>query len=482
VAIQSAETTARHPLPAPSEPGLGTVGQIALLAAIVASVALAGPNAGNLVFGLPYAAIGVLLAFRRPSNAIGWILCAIALAGAAGAWDWAIASAGLAIGWTGIAQSITGGLTVGLLFLLTVVFPSGRLPGGRWGAAVRVELALLVVAEIILVLSPTLNVNGLAVANPIGIPAVDANVETLVAAVTAATLIAMFVTAMSLMLVRLNRSAGVERQQLKWVIASLVAAASGFAIGLLSVPFAEQLGNDIWIPWIGAAIAFPLPPIAVGVAVMRYRLYEIDRIVNRALVYGTLTAILAGVFAALAGLTQRLIVAVTGETSDAAVVLATLAVATLYTPLRTRVESVIDLRFKYQERRFGPYREELERALSLSEPVRAARRLAAEATRELEARGCAVISEDGSPTATAGEWPLPPVMRLAIPGGHGALEAILVGPRRDGHPHDPRPIAQLEELAQTVVAAVELHALPHSPAGDRRIPSDETSAREPRGS
>ena len=191
---------------------------------------------------------------------------------------------------------------------------------------------------------------------------------------------------------------------------------------------------------------------------MRYRLYEIDRIVNRALVYGALTAILAGVFAALAGVTERLFIALTGQSSDASVVLATLAVATLYTPLRDRIEAIVDRRFKYGERRFGPYREELERSLSLSDPVRAATRLALEVHRELETKGCAVVGQDGTPSATAGEWPVSPVLRLEVPGGHGPLTAILVGPRRDGHPHDPREIENLQDLAQLAVAAVDLHS------------------------
>src|SRR5204862_497883 len=100
-------------------------------------------------------------------------------------------------------------------------------------------------------------------------------------------------------------------------------------------------------------------PLAIGIAITRYRLYEIDRLINRALVYGSLTAILAGVFTAGIGLAQRLFVAATRETSDAAIVGTTLIVATLYAPLRKRPEALVDRAFKYEAREIGAYRGEL---------------------------------------------------------------------------------------------------------------------------
>ena len=178
--------------------------------------------------------------------------------------------------------------------------------------------------------------------------------------------------------------------------------------------------------------------------------------------YGSLTAILAGVFTAAIGLAQRVFVAVTGEKSDAAIVLTTLVVATLYAPLRKRLEAIVDRRFRYDQHRFGAYRDEVTRILGLVEPSRAAERLAIEAVRELAATGGAVVDAEDRPTASAGEWPVPPAVRLAIPGGGGSLAAILVGPRLDAQPHDPRSIAELQEVAQLVAAAALIHRNPQS--------------------
>ncbi|MFL5778764.1 MAG: hypothetical protein ACJ761_07450 [Chloroflexota bacterium] len=129
--------------------------------------------------------------------------------------------------------------------------------------------------------------------------------------------------------------------------------------------------------------------------------------------------------------------------------------ATLYAPLRKRLEALVDRRFKYDERQFGPYRDEIRRILSVLDPTSAAQRLAAEVLRELSASGTAVVDHDDRPVATAGDWPVQAVVRMPIPGGSsGPLEAVLVGPRLDGLPHDPRSIAELAELVALVAAAV----------------------------
>jgi hypothetical protein len=137
-------------------------------------------------------------------------------------------------------------------------------------------------------------------------------------------------------------------------------------------------------------------------------------------------------------------------------VLTTLVVATLYAPLRKRLEAIVDRRFRYDELRFGAYRDELMRILTVLEPNRAAERLVIEAVRELAAAGGVVMDAEDRPTASVGERPVPPAVRLAIPGGGGPLSAILVGPRVDGQPHDPRSIAELQEIATLVAAAARV--------------------------
>jgi hypothetical protein len=136
-------------------------------------------------------------------------------------------------------------------------------------------------------------------------------------------------------------------------------------------------------------------------------------------------------------------------------VLTTLVVATAYAPLRRRLESIIDRWFKYEHRRFGAYRDEVVRILGVLEPTRAAERLVAETVRELEATGGAVVDGADTAIATAGTWPVASVVRLPIPGG-GPLHALLLGPRADGRPHDPRTIAHLEDTVGLVANAVGL--------------------------
>jgi hypothetical protein len=238
------------------------------------------------------------------------------------------------------------------------------------------------------------------VPNPIGlIPDFPALPQVMVAGFMV--VIGAFAVAIASMLARYRGAPETTRLQLRWLLAAISFVLLGITTGLiLGTLFGDQLGGNVWIP---AIIAYPTVPIAVGVAVLRYRLYEIDRIVNRALVYGAVTAILAGVFAGVTVLTQRIFVALTGQRSDAAIVLTTLAVATLYAPVRKRVESIVDRYFKYDQRLFGAYRDELRRTLDVLALDRAAHRLAREAIAETGAVGVAVVGTDGLVLASIGE-------------------------------------------------------------------------------
>jgi hypothetical protein len=147
-------------------------------------------------------------------------------------------------------------------------------------------------------------------------------------------------------------------------------------------------------------------------------------------------------------------VAMTRETSDVAIILTTLVVATLYAPVRKRLEGVVDRWFKYESRQFGAYRAELTAFLRLTDPVRAAERLATESRSELDAAGVAVVDGAGMTLATAGAWPQPVSIRLPIGRGKGSIGTLLVGPRVDGRPHDAPEVEALANLANLVALAI----------------------------
>ena len=155
------------------------------------------------------------------------------------------------------------------------------------------------------------------------------------------------------LLVRLRRAVGVERQQMKWFTSAIVALVGSSVVAsavsdATGVKWLEDAG--FWLSIAGIASL----PVAVGIAILRYRLYEIDLIINRALVYGPLTATLVALYFGVIVLLQSLFVVLIGEQSTLAVVASTLVIAALFTPLRRRIQAVVDRRFyrrKYDARK-----------------------------------------------------------------------------------------------------------------------------------
>lgn len=297
-------------------------------------------------------------------------------------------------------------------------------------------------------------VNEILVPNPIGLIPDFPGVHEAMLAVSAVSL-AVFGVGIVSMLARYRGASETTRLQLRWLLAAISFVLLGVVTGVILTTALPALGGNVWIPVI---VAYPTVPVAIGIAILRYRLYEIDRVINRALVYSAVTAILAGLFAGVTLLTQRIFVALTGQKSDAAIVLTTLAVATLYTPVRKRVEVVVDRYFKYDQRLFGAYRDELRRALDVMAPARAAQRLAREAQAETGALGVAVTSLDGAVLASAGEWPVEPSTAIPISSNEAPLSAVLLGPRPDGRPHRAQAVAALADVAaMAALASTAIH-------------------------
>jgi len=296
-------------------------------------------------FGM-FTVVGALLVAKRPGNLVGWIMSAAALIVGVfpasesyaayvmttrGRADWLAVVGAWANGWYWYL------LLALVLIYLPLFFPDGRLLSRRW-LPIAVLPAVGVAGTMVLgTLAETFRGQSVdyRIDNPIGIEGL-ANVEDLpVFAVLNGIYAVGAVGAVASVAVRFRRSRGTERQQLKWF---LYAAAP-----ILTIPVADYLPGivgGLLLGWLLVGL-----PAAIGIAVLRHRLYDIDLVINRTLVYGALTATLALVYAgSVAGL-QRLLSPVVGEGNQLAVVASTLLIAALFGPLRRRVQGFIDRRF-----------------------------------------------------------------------------------------------------------------------------------------
>jgi hypothetical protein len=304
-----------------------------------------------------FSTVGAVIAARRSDNAVGWSLLVISLAlgvafvGQVYA-DYTLVAAPGSLPGGAVAVWLSLWIPVPALVAATyfcLLFPDGRPLSHRWRWVGRLELTGGVLLMLGLSLRPgTLDERNYPGArNPVGIEGAGRLLEGTTTVGTALALVALLLAVVS-MIVRFRRSIGVERQQLKWIVYAGAVAAGGFALTLfLSGPLANAVFALAFLAFIGV-------PVAAGVAILRYRLYEIDTLINRTLVYGSLTATLIGMYFGGIVVLQRLFVILTGEKSTLAVVASTLAIAALFNPLRRRLQGFVDRRFyrrKYDARK-----------------------------------------------------------------------------------------------------------------------------------
>jgi hypothetical protein len=291
--------------------------------------------------------VGAIIVAHRPGNAVGWIFSAIGLLTATGvlATEYAAYAARTRSG------SLPGVVLaawyaswwwyptlVGVLVFTPLVFPTGRLLSTRW-RPVAVVAAVGTAAIILLsALQPTLQGEDHPVRNPIGLAGVPDPEEGALGAILFGLLLLCSAAAVISVVLRFRGSQGVERQQLKW----FTYAATLLILFLLLSDYLFPQSGVVELLY-GLVVA--LVPIAAGVAVLRYRLYDIDRLINRTLVYGMLTAILGAVYAAAVLVLGQVFGGVGGNPPSWAVAGATLAVAALFQPARGRTQAVVDRRF-----------------------------------------------------------------------------------------------------------------------------------------
>jgi hypothetical protein len=323
------------------------VGWVVMVALAVVNRSFArDPGIGAVLLAFTaFMVVGVLVVARRPANAIGWIFSAIGLLGATGLLAGEYAQYAYVIR----RQSLPGAIVAawywewvsypwfGLTVLFTLLlFPTGRLLSRRWRPVAWMAGILMAVVTTLAALRPTLTLpdGQHAVPNPIGIAGVDPDQGTAGVLNTGLLVLTTLAAFLSLIL-RFRRAQGEERQQLKWFLY----AGALVIFFLVTGPVLPGEGA------LGTGLVIALLPVAAGIAILKYRLYDIDRLINRTLVYGLLTALLGGLYAGAVLVLGQVFGAVGSDPPSWAVAASTLAVATLFQPARRRIQQLVDRRF-----------------------------------------------------------------------------------------------------------------------------------------
>jgi hypothetical protein len=304
---------------------------------VLTSTAVA-PVLGTLIV----ATVGALVASRRPAHPVGWLLLAFGLS---------LCAAGLTLAYTNDAVAradaqaaalaagyvpatiVTAMACSGFILLLT---PTGRLPSSRWRwwVAATAATPVLLLAAVTLLPRPA-GRHAQPLSSPLDLQALDGGL--LAAYVTAfAVVISAVVVAAASLVLRFRRARGVERQQLRWVALATVLVAVNSAVDLAALALGAY-----WLAPIVGGLNPPILSAAIGAAILRYRLYDLDRIISRTLAYGLLTLLLGLVYAAVVLGPGRFL----PDSSSLVVAAATLAVAAVFQPARRRIQALVDRRF-----------------------------------------------------------------------------------------------------------------------------------------
>jgi hypothetical protein len=313
---------------------VGLVLRIAYPETFEDEVFYAAANAVGLALVPP---VGALIASRLPANPYGWLWCALGFLYAVVAFGDGLRRTGVisgGAGWVLLGSVFTA--IVCLLVFVLLLFPTGRLPGPAWRWPARA--AVLVAAAMILLIPFTPSLDDTAVAGPWLVAGRTGELLADVLGGAFAVMLFLILVAAASVLLRFRRAGPVERQQLKWFVLAAVLASVSIGVDLLGFRVDPRLWSVV------DAVGFGLFPVAVGIAVLRYRLYEIDRIVSRTVSYALLTGGLIALYFAVVTVLRPVLEPVTGS-SALAVAGSTLAVAAVFNPARRRLQAVVDRRF-----------------------------------------------------------------------------------------------------------------------------------------
>jgi hypothetical protein len=400
--------------------------------------------------------VGAILAILRPRNPIGWLFLVAGFGFTMGIFSQeyvgraVYAGASLPgvvlVAWIG---AWSGPLTFSLaLTWIPLLFPDGHLPGPLWRPVAWAAAVLLAVGTIATAILPgSLQGFGVApLANPLGVGGPIGDAATLLAGVAYPAAAVLGLLSLASLVVRFRRSRDVERQQLKWFL---------FAVSFMLLATLTAGVTRLDGAWVAVMLGLASLPVAAGIAILRYRLYDIDLLINRTLVYGLLTAILAGMYAGMVALLQRLFVAVTGEGSDAAIVLSTVVVVSVFSPLRARLQTLVERRFKEVRDARAPLAEfvtTIETRLWPLAPEIALHRLLDVAVSALGASFASVALGDAT-VARVGEGSFEPELVATAGDGPGRV-TVAVGQRAEGAAFAERDHVALQSAVTAVADAL----------------------------
>jgi signal transduction histidine kinase len=409
-------------------------------------------------FGM-FAAMGALLAAKRPRNAVGWVMAGAALLLVVGATGdlyaaWVMTTLGRPDALAVLGAWVQGWYWLLLLFLimaaLPLVFPDGRLPSPRWRLPAAVGAAGAAGLVVLGMLTDTLTGQDVdyRIDNPIGIDGLPGAEENAAFPVLSILLGIGVLTAVAAVVARFRRSRGAERQQMKWFL---------FAIApLVLLPVLDLLPAIVgggMLGWVVLTL-----PVAIAVAVLRYRLDGIDVVINRTLVYGLLTAVVVGIYVLVVG---YLGAALRRENDLLVSLIATGVVAVLFAPLRDRLQRAVS-RLLYGQRA-EPYAalaalgEQLEGTLAPDAVLPA---IVTTVRESLRLPYAAIALGDGEPVVESGQ-PVPGTVRFPLLYRSEHVGELLLGlrPGEDGFATaDRRLLADLARQAGVAVSAVRLTA------------------------
>jgi hypothetical protein len=308
----------------------------------------------GIVIPVTCSTVGVIIASRRPDHPIGWLFCVVGLLAGVNHFcaEYAIYAllsqpdslpggrvAAWVASWCGLPANA-------LLVFVGLLFPDGGLPSRRWLPFAWLNVAVALVGTVAVAFLagsiPTLA----PIENPLGVEAAQTLLGPVATVAGALERGILGLVAVGSLFLRLRRARGEEREQIKW----LAYAASVVVIGAILTYVIPEATVAQWVGQVGLAllaVGFVGIPIAIGIAILRYRLYDINLLINRTLVYGAMTAILAGVYFGGVTATQAIFRALASQEQQPqiTVVISTLVIAALFTPLRRRIQSFIDRRF-----------------------------------------------------------------------------------------------------------------------------------------